>query len=72
MVRHGRHGDPGDRAHVDRPLDPAATVPRDLRGLAGARPSVTETWTRVLQVHARVGVRLDAALRAQHGLSLQR
>ncbi|MEI4280980.1 MarR family winged helix-turn-helix transcriptional regulator [Klenkia terrae] len=69
VERHGRHGNPRP-AHPARPRGAAAAPPRDLRGLAGAAPGAAETWLRIGQVHERVGRRLDAALRAQHGVSL--
>jgi DNA-binding MarR family transcriptional regulator len=58
--------------HTDRLHDgaPPRGVPRDVRGLAAAGPSATETWLRIVQVHDRITHRVDSALHRQHGLSL--
>jgi DNA-binding MarR family transcriptional regulator len=58
--------------HMDRLHDgaPPRGVPRDVRGLAAAGPSATETWLRIVQVHDRITHRVDSALHRQHGLSL--
>ena len=58
--------------HLERRHDgaPPRGVPRDVRGLAGAGPTATETWLRIVQVHDRITRRVDSALHRQHGLSL--